>query len=74
MTYSISALLINWMIFFFFLKNDKFYPAKAKLYWTLIIIFIPFGWIIYLVWGRNKYLLKKGSFHYKKNISLDENE
>ena len=74
MIYSLPTFLINWAIFFFYLKDDKFYPAKAKIYWTLIILFVPLGWIVYLAWGRNKYLLKGSLFDYKNNVSLNERE
>ena len=56
MIYGLATLLINWTIFFFYLKDEKFYPAKAKFYWTLIVILIPFGWFIFLAWGRKKYV------------------
>lgn len=41
-------------MFLFTLEN----PAMAKFYWTLAIIFMPFAWIIYLVWGRKYYSFK----------------
>ncbi len=72
--YALPAFLISWAIFFFYLKDDKFYPAKAKFYWTLIILFVPLGWIGYLAWGRNKYLLKGKLFDYKNNIPLNQRD
>ena len=72
MIYALPGFLITWIIFFFFLKNDKFYPANAKFYWTLIILFVPFGWLVYLAWGRKRYMLKGQLFDYKNNISLSE--
>ena len=74
MMYSLPTFLINWLIFVFCLKDDKFYPAKAKFYWTLIILFVPLGWIVYLAWGRNKYLLKGNLFDYENNLSLKDRE
>ena len=74
MIYSLSAFLINWLIFIFYLKDDKFYPAKAKFYWTLIILFVPLGWIVYLAWGRRKYLLKGNLFDHKSKDSLNQRE
>ena len=74
MIYSLPAFLINWLIFFFYLKDEKFYPATAKFYWTLIILFLPLGWIIYLVWGREKYRLKGKLFDYKNLESLKTRE
>lgn len=53
--------IITLLIFLFAMKNEKFYPAMAKFYWTLAIIFIPFAWIVYLFWGKNYY-----SYHNKK--------
>ncbi|MCU0468190.1 MAG: hypothetical protein MUF58_06270 [Arcicella sp.] len=55
----IATLLINWIIFFFFLKDEKFYPAIYKFYWTLAIIFIPLSWIVYLAWGRKAHTLQE---------------
>ena len=74
MVYFLPAFLINWVIFFFYLKDEKFYPAKAKFYWTLIILFVPLGWLIYLVWGRKTYRLKGELFDYSNNISLEKRE
>jgi ABC-type microcin C transport system permease subunit YejE len=74
MGYTLPSILINLVIFYFFLKDDKFYPAMAKFYWTLIIIFIPFGWLVYITWGRKKYALKGKLFDYKNNDSLSERE
>ena len=54
----IAAMLINWAMFFFFLKDRKFYPAMYKFYWTLAIIFIPFSWILFLVWGLKAHSLQ----------------
>ncbi len=55
----IATLLINWVIFFFFLKDEKFYPAIYKFYWTLAVILIPFAWILFLIWGRKAHTLQE---------------
>jgi hypothetical protein len=62
MIYLAGSHIITLIIFLFFLKNEKFYPAMAKFYWTLAIIFVPFAWIIYLVWGRKYYSFKNRGY------------
>ncbi|MDZ7900841.1 MAG: hypothetical protein U5N85_22795 [Arcicella sp.] len=55
----IATLIINWFVFFFYLKDEKFYPAMYKFYWTLAVIFIPFAWILYLAWGRKAHTVQE---------------
>jgi hypothetical protein len=74
MVYSLPTFLINWIIFYFCLKDEKFYPAKAKFYWTLIILFVPLGWILSLAWDMNKYRLKGNLFDFKNGTPLSERE
>ncbi len=65
--------IITWAIWFFDLRKKKFFPARAKFYWGLIIIFLPYiGWFAYFVYGRKKHILRGELFYYGNDLPLEE--
>jgi len=49
---SLIALIIAIICVIQVLKSDR--STKSKVLWIVVILFVPFGWIIYLLFGRKQ--------------------
>jgi hypothetical protein len=67
--------IFTWAIWYFEIRQKKFYPPRAKFYWGLAIIFIPFiSWIAFYTYGRKEHILNGELFDFKSDLPLPERD
>lgn len=52
-----EVFLLLWIIFLIFASIDiaiNKFEGNQKIFWLLLCIFVPFGWLIYFLIGRKK--------------------
>jgi hypothetical protein len=52
-----QVFLLSWIVFLIFASIDiaiNKFEGNQKIFWLLLCIFVPFGWLIYFLIGRKQ--------------------